>query len=133
MNYEDALKFATEKHNGQVRKNSKIPYIVHPIAVSMNFHSEGLRILSVLHDVIEDTDATFDELRDIGLNETYIGIIDVLTHKKQTTYLDYILSIKKHSMPATVVKIADIKHNMFDLEEGCLKDKYRMALYILTS
>ena len=64
-----AITFATEKHSGQVRKSTKIPYILHPLEVLQVLYSmradTNLMIAGVLHDTVEDTDTTLDEIREI--------------------------------------------------------------------
>lgn len=92
MNFQDALKLATEAHEGQVRKHSGLPYITHPMAVADKFEDEHLKILAVLHDVVEDTSITFLDL--FYKHGTSLGIISklsFLTKPKNITYLQYIL------------------------------------------
>lgn len=64
-----AITFATEKHSGQLRKSTKIPYILHPLEVLQILYSmradTNLLIAGVLHDTVEDTDTTLDEIREI--------------------------------------------------------------------
>ena len=140
---EKALEFATAAHQGQKRKDGK-DYITHPIAVAeiavkLAKESFGIThparldsifVISLLHDVIEDTPATLD---DIGHS---FGLIVALGVKKLTrtteTYFDFIISLTKYDeLAAKIVKLADLRHNMSDLNEGTLKDKYRFAEYIL--
>ena len=131
MNLQEALSLAYEAHDGQVRKYSGYPYIIHPISVASKFEREDYKILALLHDIIEDTDVTMDEL--INIHELPMHLVEpltLLTHKDNLSYLEYILKIKSHVV-ATLIKIEDLKHNLYDLKDGCLKDKYLMALYIL--
>ena len=131
MNYEEALKLATEKHKGQKRKMSDKEAITHPIAVANNFLKEPYRIAAVLHDTIEDTDLTIDDLEEMGLEKGLIRVIDMLTHKKEQSYLEYILLCSTNTM-ARNIKIADLKHNLLDNPTSkCAEDRYKMALYIL--
>lgn len=130
MNFKDALKLATEAHEGQVRKYSGLLYITHPMAVADKFEDEHLKILAVLHDVVEDTSVSYFDL--FYEHKVPLGIISELSllTRPNCTYLSYILRIKGNET-ATKIKIEDIKHNLSDLKDGCLKDKYLMALYIL--
>ncbi len=131
MNYNEALKLATEKHKGQFRKISGADYIIHPIAVANRFPDEKHKIISVLHDTIEDTDLTLQDLRNYGLDEELIFYIDILTKKDNQSYLDYILQIKKYKITKEI-KIEDLKYNLSDNPlTKCSQDKYIMALYIL--
>ncbi len=131
MNYQEALQLATEKHKGQKRKMRDKEYITHPIAVASHFISDPYRIVAVLNDTIEDTDLTLEDLRNHGLEDELIIAVDILTHKKGQTYLDYILLCGKDEMTRQI-KIADLKHNLSDNPTSkCAEDRYIMALYIL--
>lgn len=131
MNFEEALNLATKLHEGQKHKISGDDYITHPIAVSSKFEDEPHKIAAILHDTVEDTDLTLNDLRNIGLDENTVQCIDILTHKDDQTYLDYILLTKKNEMSKRI-KIEDLKHNLSDNPVSkCSKDKYLMALYIL--
>lgn len=133
MNYNDALKIATNYHKGQYRKISGAEYITHPIAVADKFKDEKYKIPAVLHDAIEDTDLSLDQLRKLGLDETSSLVVDILTRKENQSYLDYLLLCKSHKV-AKEIKIEDLNHNLSDNPvSNCAKDKYLMALYILKS
>lgn len=137
MNYKQALKLATEKHKGQLRKNSGKPYITHLIAVADKFTDEKHKIVAILHDIVEDTNMSIFHLADIFhtnddllFNSTIISSINQLTKKKEESYLNYISRVKKNKL-AKEIKIEDLKHNLSDINKGNLKEKYIMALYIL--
>ena len=131
MDLKDALLLAYEAHSKQTRKYSGLPYIIHPIAISYKFITEDFKVLAILHDVIEDTNVTMDELVNLyKLPMNLVKPLSLLTHNKNNSYLEYILKIKNNKM-AKLIKIEDIKHNLSDLKDGYLKDKYLMALYIL--
>lgn len=131
MNYDEALKLATEKHKYQKRKISGDDYIIHPLAVANKFDDEDYKIVSILHDTIEDTDLTLEDLRNYGLSEELIFYIDILTKKDKQPYLQYILQTKKYKITKEI-KIEDLKHNLSDNPPTkCSEDKYLMALYIL--
>jgi GTP pyrophosphokinase len=152
---EKAIKFATQAHAGQFRRDGK-DYITHPIAVaSIALHLaenefddfvylyetkniaflewlDEVFVVSLLHDTIEDTDVKFEDVeREFGY---YIAHnVASLSRDKSVTYFDFIMNISKESdkLPI-IVKLADLEHNMSDLSEGSLKDKYRFAHHILT-
>lgn len=131
MNYIEALELATKMHKGQFRKVSGEEAISHPLAVANKFTDENYKIVAILHDTIEDTSLTIEDLREIGLDESLILAIDILTKKQDQTYLDYILQCKKHEI-TKVIKIEDLKHNLSDNPTSkCSEDRYLMALYIL--
>lgn len=149
-----ALAFATKYHEGQKRKDGK-DYITHPIAVAQlsidtyngvldkfvklevkdtSYYEEfldELYVLSLLHDVVEDTAATIEDVRRAFGN--YIASsVAFLTRQEGQTYYDFIMRlVKEHDFLPIYVKLGDLKHNMSDLNEGSLKDKYRFAHLIL--
>ena len=135
--YALCLNIAILSHEGQSRKFSGLPYIIHPIAVATSFHrDEHLeKCVAILHDVVEDTEETYNSLREKGVHINIIEVLKYLTHEKHLSYKDYILRMKnspyKAGKIACRVKIADIKHNMSDLGKGGMRDKYELALHIL--
>ena len=133
-----ALEIAIEAHEGQFRKDGKTPYIEHPMAVAAAFekdreHADVLQAIAVLHDVIEDSDFTSQDLLDRGIPTEVVDNVVVLTHKPEDSYLNYIIKFQGHPL-AAVVKIEDIKHNMKSLgpDSKTKKDKYELAIYIIT-
>lgn len=148
ITYEKALQIATKAHLGQTRWNGD-PYITHPIRVSsyINFgksyadygktdeENEILAIVAVMHDTLEDTKLTEQDLVNEGFGEVLINVIKTLTKSDKDTYLDYILRIKKNPI-ARIVKLADLKDNLSDLNaiaHKTLRDKYLLAQEILKS
>lgn len=131
-----AKRVATKAHEGQTRKfgeDKGKPYIIHPERVAKKFDRFPiLQTVAWLHDVIEDTNITISELKNMGFtSEVILGVI-AITHTSEISYLDYILRIKNVDY-ARPVKIADIEDNMNFLHKGSLRDKYMLALYILKS
>jgi (p)ppGpp synthase/HD superfamily hydrolase len=86
---------------------------------------EQLIEAAYLHDVLEDTAY---KLNDFRVFTRFIVV--TLTKPKNTSYFDYIKSIKdsQFMVPARAIKIADLRHNMSNLKEGAMKDKYRFAI-----
>ena len=109
-NVNKAIKFMFEKHKNQFDKQG-IPYVFHPWHVAESMETEDETIVALLHDVLEDTDATIKDLTDLGLSNDIIEAVVTMTHKDDEDYFDYIERISKNPL-ATVVKIADLKHNM---------------------
>jgi (p)ppGpp synthase/HD superfamily hydrolase len=127
-----------DKHNGQVDK-SGVPYIWHLIRVARRVKSTDEKILALLHDVVEDTDTSFDEVRKIGASEEIINALRLLTHEKGVDYEEYVKGISKNSLAKTV-KLADLADNsnperLEKLPEDTrnrLISKYKMAFSILS-
>lgn len=136
-NYELALKIATEAHKGQVDK-AGVPYINHPLTVASLVETEEEKIVALLHDTIEDTNITEQDLLNYGFSNKIVEAVKLLTHNKDVPYMDYVAKIKDNEL-ARKVKIADLTHNsdLSRLKEITDKDKkrykkYRKALLYLT-
>jgi hypothetical protein len=136
MEYDVELckKIATEAHKGQFRKypsDNSVPYIVHPIAVAEMLDEPRLKCTALLHDVLEDTEITGTELVNMGVPNDVVLLVCILTHIPNEDYLQYLGRIR--ACPAAVkVKLADLKHNLSDLPNGTMKDKYLLAKDYLT-
>ncbi|HML33847.1 HD domain-containing protein [Sporomusa sphaeroides] len=105
-----AFELAKTAHAGQMDKGGR-PYINHPIAVAAMVETEEEKTVAVLHDVVEDTPVTLDELRNHGFPESVVVAIDVLTKRLGVDYGKYIERVKQNPL-ALSVKIADMTHNM---------------------
>ena len=104
-----AMKIAYAAHHGQVDYNG-IPYIFHPIHLAESMDDEISCCAALLHDVVEDTDYTLDDLRDMGFPSEVIDALALLTHDPAVPYMDYVLKIRDHPI-ARQVKLADLRHN----------------------
>lgn len=124
-----AIKVATKAHEGQVDKGGN-PYILHPQAVASSLDSTENKIVAYLHDIVEDTDITLDDLEKMGFTYRIVNSIRILTKSKDISYDDYLKSVKKDSN-AWHVKMADIKHNMdiSRISEPTAKDYARLEKY----
>lgn len=132
----EAMKLAYTAHHGQVDK-SGIPYIFHPIHLAEQMQDEYTTCVALLHDIVEDTDVTLEELAKTFPKEV-VDAIALMTHKDSEPYLDYVARIKENPI-ARAVKLADLQHN-FDqtrLENADAatleryREKYSKALEIL--
>lgn len=132
-----ALALCFEAHKEQKDK-SGMPYVFHPFHLAEQMKDEDTTIVALLHDVVEDTDYTLDDLRDMGFSETVLNAIGLMTHEDGVAYMDYIMRIKTDPT-ARAVKLADLAHNSDltrldavterDLERA---EKYRTAMGLLT-
>ncbi len=104
-----AIKIAVLAHGDQMDRCGK-PYILHPLRVMFRLQGEQRMICGVLHDVVEDTTVTLDDLREQLFNEDIIDIIGLLTRTKDMAYEDYIKRML-HNGIACDVKLADIEDN----------------------
>ncbi|EFA25164.1 HD domain protein [Streptococcus sp. M143] len=124
-----ALSIATEAHRGQFDK-AGIDYIEHPIFVASQVDSEEEKAVALLHDVIEDSSVTAEELLNAGLPETVVTAVQILSKKKGQDYPTYLKTVKSNPL-ARVVKLADLKHNsdLSRLSSVTDKDLERLEKY----
>lgn len=106
---ERAIIIATICHAGTKDKGG-LPYILHPINVMTGLETQDEKIVAVLHDVIEDTELTFDNLRTLGFQEYIIEALDSVTHREKEEYMDYIKRAKSNPIGRNV-KMKDLLHN----------------------
>ena len=104
-----ALKLAYAAHAGQVDK-AGMPYIFHPYEVALQVQAEEEVCAALLHDAVEDTDWTMEDLRAAGFPETVLEAVQLLTHDPAVAYLDYVRALCGNPI-AVVVKRADLHHN----------------------
>ena len=131
-----ALRLAFDAHKDQVDK-SGMPYVFHPFHLAEQMTDEITVTVALLHDVIEDTDYTFDDLRGMGFPDEVISALMLLTHAPDVPYMDYVKKIKTNDV-AKAVKLADLRHNsdMTRLDSSTPKDilrceKYKSAIELL--
>ena len=105
------MKIAYKQHEGQLDK-AGLPYIFHPYHLAEQMGNDEYAIcVALLHDVVEDTDMTLEELASQGFPAEIIYALKCLTHEEGVPYLGrYIERIKENPL-ARKVKLADLKHN----------------------
>lgn len=131
-----ALKLCFQAHRDQVDKTG-LPYVFHPFHLAEQMETESEVCTALLHDVMEDTDITADELRAEGMPEDVMQALLLLKHDPAEPYLDYVARVAGNPL-ATKVKIADLHHNsdltrldVVDEEAIRRARKYAKALSIL--
>ena len=133
-----AFAAAQRAHAGQVDKGG-VDYLNHPLNVASNVGEDvSAIIVALLHDTVEDSAITFDELREaIPLTEAELDALRLLTRDEGTPYLEYVAKIKANVIAAKV-KVADLRHNadLTRIKNPTAEDlervaKYRRALSIL--
>ena len=134
-----AMRIAYKAHHGQTDKSGQ-PYIFHPYHIAEQMTDEVSVCVALLHDVVEDTDVTIEELeREFPKEVT--DALRLLTHEKGTDYFEYVKMIREDPV-AVKVKLADIAHNSDETRfAGCdgisgerlaeLREKYDAARKIL--
>lgn len=104
-----ALSIAKKAHAGQVDK-AGVEYIKHPIYVARQVTTNQEKAVALLHDVIEDSNVTTNDLLAAGLPSEVVAAVQTLTKKKGQSYQEYLEKVKLNNL-ARVVKLADLKHN----------------------
>lgn len=124
-----AIQISVQAHGGQKEKNGR-PYILHPIWLMLKMESELEMMAAILHDVVEDTEWTLNDLRREGFPEAAFQAVDCLTHRNQIRYPDYIQRILGNPV-ARKVKLADLEDDLDAkrLPELTMKDQARMKKY----
>ena len=135
---EKAYEIAKKAHLGQVDKAGE-DYIKHPEKVASFVKTDEEKAVAYLHDVIEDTELTLEDLHEYEFSKEVIEAVDIITKKKGEDYQSYLNSVKKNKL-ARAVKLADLRHNLDltrltkvtekDIER---KEKYQKAIDFLNS
>ena len=131
-----ALKLCFAAHKDQQDK-SGMPYVFHPFHLAEQMQTEETTIVALLHDVVEDTDYTLEDLAAMGFDPVVIEALTLLTHDENVPYIDYVRTIKDNPV-AKAVKLADLQHNsdlsrLDTVDEKALarREKYLKALALL--
>ena len=106
-----ALRIATTAHAGQTDRDG-CPVILHPLAVGLMGHTDEEKIAGFLHDVVEDTSYTFNDLLEDGIPTGIVNALRLLTYDHSTDYFEYVQNIIDSGNPiAMQVKYNDLQHN----------------------
>ena len=103
-----ALALAERAHNGQLYNTQ--PYIEHPKRVALRLYRETEKIVALLHDVVEDTPVTLDEIR-LAFGDVVADAVKALTRTPEESYFGYIMRVRENEL-ARRVKIADLQENI---------------------
>ena len=132
-----AILLAYRAHEGQ-KDRSGLPYILHPIHLAEQMTTEDSCVVAMLHDVLEDTDMTEEDLREDGFTERQIEAVKLLTRTEEEDYFEYVRRIRENDL-ACAVKLADLAHNMdrtrlpeYSEKDEARYEKYQKAVQILT-
>lgn len=132
-----AILFAFDAHRGQYDK-SGLPYITHALHVAEPMESEDECVVALLHDVLEDTDITVEDLTQIGIPDRQIAALRLLCHDDSVPYLEYVQAIRADPI-ARKVKLADMHHNsdltrlnMVTAQDTERVEKYKKAIEMLS-
>jgi (p)ppGpp synthase/HD superfamily hydrolase len=133
-----ALALCFEAHKEQTDKTG-LPYVFHPFHLAEQMDDELSTVCALLHDVVEDTDYTFEDLRKMGFPKDVTDVLSLLTHADGVPYMDYVENLSRNET-AKKVKLADLRHNSDltrlspdKIDEYALKrtEKYKQAIKFL--
>lgn len=124
-----ALSLCYEAHEGQVDK-AGIPYVFHPFHLAEQMDSEEAVCVALLHDVMEDTDFTEEDIRAAGMSDAVVDALLLMTHDSHVEYMDYVKALSGNAL-ARKVKIVDLRHNSdrSRIESPTEKDEARLRKY----
>jgi len=127
--YELAYDIALKAHKGQKDKCGE-QYFKHPLTVSNKLSGEKDKIVALLHDVIEDTDVTVNDLKEAGFSDEVVLAVSVITKEAGEDYEEYLNRVKQNPI-ALRVKIADMEHNsdISRIKNPTEKDLKRLEKY----
>jgi (p)ppGpp synthase/HD superfamily hydrolase len=126
---ERAIEIAAKAHAGQVDKAGQ-PYVLHPLRMMLAVTTPEARMAAVLHDVVEDTAVTLEELRDEGFPAAVISAVEALTKRDGEDYETFIRRVAPNPI-AREVKLADLRDNsdLSRILEPTERDRERIAKY----
>jgi (p)ppGpp synthase/HD superfamily hydrolase len=107
---EKAIQIAVKAHQGQTDRYEE-PFILHPLRMMMKMDTDSAKIVAVLHDVVEKSDTTLEDLRSEGFSEEIIDAVDCLTKRPGEGYEAHIERTRRNLL-SRKVKIADLEDNM---------------------
>lgn len=126
---EDAIRLAAVAHTGQVDKAGEA-YILHPLRVMLRLKDADERMAAVLHDVVEDSEVSLDDLRRAGYPDRVVAAVDSLTRRADEDYFDFIRRAAADPV-AAAVKRADLLENLDPSRLATItaRDEERMEKY----
>ena len=126
-----ALRLCFDAHRDQKDK-SGLPYVFHPFHVAEQMRTEDETVTALLHDVVEDTAYTLEDLRAMGFSRDAMEALKVITHDKDENYLEHICRVACNPIAKTV-KLADLAHNsnLNRLEQVTERDRNRVKKYTI--
>jgi (p)ppGpp synthase/HD superfamily hydrolase len=133
-----ALRIAFDAHKEQLDRTG-LPYVFHPFHLAEQMEDEVSVAAALLHDVVEDTSLTYEDIAAQGISAEVIEILRLLTHVESVPYMDYVQRIKESGNSRAIrVKLADLKHNsdltrLDVVDEAAFKrlEKYQKAMRML--
>ena len=131
---EKAKAVCLSAHQGQVDKCGQ-PYYLHSFAVADMVEGEDAKVVAYLHDVVEDTPVTIDDLAGMGFPPRITDAVEAMTRRDDEPYFEYIKRLGGNELARTV-KLADLTHNTDPARDGAtqeMRERYAKAKEMLQS
>jgi len=129
-NIETAIAVASAAHMGQVDKNGE-PYIFHPIRVMLAQTTTETQIVGVMHDMIEDTDTSLNDVYSFGFDDDIVLALNAITRRDDEDYFVYVKRACSNPI-ARPVKIADLRDNLrASSDDADRRARYTKALELI--
>ncbi len=134
-NIDDALELVVTHFRGMKDKDGE-PYVMHCLRVMMGVSDPLARQVALMHDLVEDTPVSIEELRSRNFSEQVVAAVDLITHKSEDSYADYVVRIKQNDL-ARQAKLSDLRDNsavsrVLYREHSLERDMQRIGRYILS-
>lgn len=132
---DDALLLTISKFQGVTDEDGE-PYILHCLRVMMAVDDPQARLVALMHDLVEDTDVTLEDLRSMGFAPAVLKAVELVTHQPHQSYADYVVALS-HDTLAREVKLADLRDNsalsrVLYRPDRQKKDLARIQKYVLS-
>ncbi|MCA9129143.1 MAG: hypothetical protein KDB22_18775 [Planctomycetales bacterium] len=134
-NIDDALALVSKYFRGVTDKDG-VPYVMHCLRVMMGVSDTEAQLVALMHDLVEDTPVTLNQLEALGFSQAVVQALDLVTHRKGISYADYVVALRDNSI-ARQVKLSDLRdntalHRVLYRSKQQERDLKRIQRYILS-
>ncbi len=134
-NIDDALELVVTKFRGVTDQDGE-PYVMHCLRVMLGIPDQEAQLVGLMHDLVEDTDVSIEQLRDRGFSPAVVEAMQLITHEADQSYAEYVIALK-HNRLACQAKLSDLRDNaamgrVLYRESSLAKDVHRVQRYILS-
>ncbi|MEM8732691.1 MAG: HD domain-containing protein [Planctomycetota bacterium] len=134
-NIDQALSLVAQHFKGMTDKDGE-PYVMHCLRVMMGVEDPQAQLVGLMHDLVEDTPVTIENLRDQGFAPEVVDAVELVTHPEHLSYAEYVIRLKPNPI-ARQAKLSDLRDNCSmsrvlyreDRRDG---DSARIQRYVLT-
>lgn len=132
---DEALTLVANKFKGVTDKDGE-PYVMHCLRVMMGTEHPHAQLVGLMHDLVEDTDVTLEDLQSLGFPPEVVEGVTLVTHEDSISYTDYVVRLS-HNEIARQVKLSDLRDNssitrVLYREGNTERDVKRIGRYVLS-